>query len=192
MDKLFTTVKARLTDSDFVDRAFPMLVEWGVRDEAVLVHSLGCSLWNTLGHELGRMAVVEAPAPAGSGSDIRSDSAWFNKATGLPEVLVEFERYDGSSHCKDKLAEKMANLMEAYHRWDDTPKLLVLSSWSQGIVSAPDVTRLQSLFAKGVENSKGIFLPGIHNARLVFNRFHFQEQGNSLLRLQNIRFQGGI
>ncbi|MCV3262756.1 hypothetical protein OGZ01_06220 [Vibrio harveyi] len=42
--------------------------------------------------------VVEAPAPPGAGNDIRSDSVWFSYATQSPEVVIEFERYDGSTH----------------------------------------------------------------------------------------------
>lgn len=63
-------IKAELNQNAFIDKTFPMLTGWGVKDEDVLVHSLGCSVWNTLGHQLGFMAVVEAPAPPGAGNDI--------------------------------------------------------------------------------------------------------------------------
>ena len=78
MSNLSSDIQNKL-EGGFIDHAFPVLKANGVKDEDVLVHSMGCSVWNTLGHELGYMAVVEGPAPVASGNDIRSDSIWFDK-----------------------------------------------------------------------------------------------------------------
>ncbi len=51
-------IKAELNQNAFIDKTFPMLTGWGVKDEDVLVHSLGCSVWNTLGHQLGFMVLL--------------------------------------------------------------------------------------------------------------------------------------
>ncbi len=181
-------IKAELNQNAFIDKTFPMLTGWGVKDEDVLVHSLGCSVWNTLGHQLGFMAVVETPAPPGAGNDIRSDSVWFSYATQSPEVVIEFERYDGSTPDKTKLMAKLMNLLEAYHRWDRKPSLLVLSFWSKEVVSAPDIRELNHLAKYGATNSKGVFIPGIEDALLLINRFFFEDTVSQKLFLQSVSF----
>ncbi|MCG7584802.1 hypothetical protein [Photobacterium sp. OFAV2-7] len=190
MSKLFELICQQFNESDFISRTYPALTEWGVKDEDVILHSLGCSVWNTLGHELGLMAVVEAPAPVGAGNDIRSDSVWFDRQSRQPEVLVEFERYDGTVRDKQKIEHKLSNLMEAYHRWECKPTVLILSIWSQGVVSAPDITGLYQRFSRGTTNSKGMFIPGIADAELMVNRFFFNRMPDGNLRLQSLSFSG--
>lgn len=181
-------IKTELSQNAFIDKTFPMLTGWGVKDEDVMVHSLGCSVWNTLGHQLGFMAIVEAPVPSGAGNDIRSDSVWFSYATQTPEVVVEFERYDGSKSDKTKLTSKLMNLLEAYHRWNKKPSLLVLSFWSKNVVSAPDIRDLNQLAKYGATNSKGVFIPGIEGAHLLINRFFFEDTVCQKLFLQSVSF----
>ncbi|WP_409338938.1 ATP-binding protein [Pseudomonas aeruginosa] len=122
---LVTDLPARICSAmstlEFVDRSYPMLSSWGVRDEDVLVHSLGCSAWNELGSELGFMAVAECPVPMTHGADIRADSTWFSRTQRTPDVLIEFERFDGTDRGQKKLDEKLCNLLEASMRWGDAP-----------------------------------------------------------------------
>ena len=87
MNELFGKVASAMSSLDFVDKTYPMLTDWGVRDQDVLVHSLGCSVWTALGQELGFMAVGECPVPASYSADIRSDSVWFSRESRAPEVL---------------------------------------------------------------------------------------------------------
>lgn len=188
MVDVISKIKTELIQHAFIDKAYPALTAWGVKDEDVLIHSLGCSVWNTLGHQLGYMAVVEAPAPPGAGNDIRSDSVWFSYTTQCPEVVIEFERYDGSKPSKSKLVSKLMNLLEAYHRWNRTPSLLVLSFWSKDVVSAPDIHELAQIVKYGANNSKGVFIPGVEDARLLINRFFFEGKVNQLLHLQSVNF----
>ncbi|MFT6906673.1 MAG: hypothetical protein ACJAS1_003341 [Oleiphilaceae bacterium] len=190
MADAISRIKAELIQNAFIDKTYPVLTSWGVKDEDVLVHSLGCSVWNTLGHQLGYMAVVEAPAPSGAGNDIRSDSVWFSYANQQPEVVIEFERYEGSRTDKIKLVSKLMNLLEAYHRWDKKPSVLVLSFWSKEVVSAPEIRELNQIVKYGANNSKGVFIPGVADAKLLLNRFFFEQRKNNFLYLQTVNFMG--
>ena len=134
------------------------------------------------------MAAVEGPAPVAIGNDIRSDSVWFEKTTQQPEVFVEFERYDGSFVGKTKLDEKLGNLMEAAVRWEGKPKLLVLSAWSKGVVSAPDVEAMKQKLRLGLNNSKGVQIQGVKGCALLFSRFIFDLEVDGLLRLKRMMF----
>lgn len=190
MADAISRIKAEISQKAFIENTFPALTTWGVKDEDVLIHSLGCSVWNTLGHQLGYMAVVEAPAPSGAGNDIRSDSVWFSYTSQQPEVVIEFERYEGSKADKTKLVLKLMNLLEAYHRWDKKPSLLVLSFWSKEVVSAPDIRELNQIVKYGANNSNGVFIPGVDDAELLMNRFFFEDKANQLLHLQSVSFLG--
>ncbi|WP_116365615.1 hypothetical protein [Parahaliea mediterranea] len=176
-------------DSDFIAHSYPVLLKQGVKDSDVFMHSLGCSIWNTLGHELGYMALVEGPAPVASGDNIRSDSVWFYKDTIAPRVLIEFERYDGSDRGKSKLVEKLTNLMEASLRWEHKPDLLILSAWSSGLVSAPDFSALEELYRQGVSNSKGFRIPTPPAGSLLLHRMVLQPGTDALLRLKHMNFR---
>ncbi len=188
MSSLKDKIQGKL-EGDFIAGAFPVLVGQGVKDADVFMHSLGCSVWNTLGHELGYMAVAEGPAPIASGDNIRSDSVWFDKEKTAPCVLIEFERYDGSQRGKAKLAEKLTNLMEASLRWDHQPVLLVLSTWSSGLVSAPDFAALEEMFLKGVSNSKGSRIPSPAGCSLLLHRMVFEPDFDGFLRLKQMNFR---
>ena len=176
-------------EGDFISQAFPVLNAHGLKDEDIFVHSVGCSIWNTLGHELGFTAVVEGPAPMASGNDIRSDSVWFDKASNTPQVLIEFERYDGTERGKSKLIEKLTNLMEAAMRWDNQLVLLVLSAWSPGLVSAPDFDKLEKIFLQGTRNSKGSVIPKPSSCSLLLHRMIFDKEVGQLLRLKHMSYR---
>lgn len=181
-------IRETLEDSDFLQRSFPVLFHPGVKDEDVLIHSIGCSLWNTLGHELGFSAVVEAPAPAAAGCDIRSDSVWFSRRAWSPEVLIEFERFEGGVRGTAKLDAKFANLLEAAARWGRGPRLLILSAWSKGIVNAPSVDGFRHALLRGINNSLGVQVPGRPECALLFARFIFRTQSSGLLSLHSSSF----
>jgi len=173
----------------FIEYAFPILVHHGLKDADVFMHSLGCSVWNTLGHELDYMAVPESPAPAASGDNIRSDSVWFEKESATPKVLIEFERYDGSENGKAKLVEKLTNLMEASQRWEHQPDLLILSAWSSGLVSAPDFSALEHLYRQGLTNRKGSRIPTPPSGTLLLHRMVLNPGFDDLLRLKHMNFR---
>jgi len=187
MSELLDKVVTTMSSLDFVARTYPMLTEWGVRDQDVLVHSLGCSAWTALGQELGLMAVCECPVPTAYSADIRSDSVWFSPSSRGPEVLVEFERFDGSARGEQKLDEKVCNLLDAAARWGGVPKLLVLSAWSKGVVSAPDTNKLSARCRLGFKTAVGVQVPPIRGAAVLFNRLIFNVQRDGSLSLTQSR-----
>ena len=188
MNELRGKIESALNQA-YLDSAFPVLTRHGVIDSDVYMHSVGCSVWNTLGHELGYMAVVETPAPYGSGDNIRSDSAWFDKQGNSPRVLVEFERYGGTDACKTKLISKLCNLMEASVRWERHPGLLVLSAWSAGLVSAPDYSEIESIYRSGFVNRKGVRVQRPPYGSLLLHRIVLQLGVDGLLRLKHMNFR---
>lgn len=178
---------ADMSSLDFIDRNYPMFTNWGVRDEDVLVHSIGCSAWNMLGSDLGFMAVTECPAPMTHGADIRSDSTWFSRSQRTPDVLIEFERFDGTDRGQTKLDEKLRNLLEASMRWGDAPSVLILSAWSKGVVSAPKKDLFLQRCHQGFKSSVGALVPPIRNTAVLFSRFIFETASGGTLLLKQTR-----
>lgn len=172
---------------EFVDRSYPMLSSWGVRDEDVLVHSLGCSAWNELGSELVFMAVAECPVPMTHGADIRADSTWFSRTQRTPDVLIEFERFDGTDRGQKKLDEKLCNLLEASMRWGDAPSVLILSAWNKGVVSAPNKEVFVQRCRQGFKSSVGAQVPPLRNTAVLFSRFIFEIECSGTLLLKQMR-----
>lgn len=165
--------KLAMPEVDWIAKAFPLLTGNQLMDQDVLVHSFGCSLWNTFGHEQGYMAIVECPAPGTSGADIRSDSGWFDMNSTTPRCLIEFERFDGLDRSQLKLEEKLKNLLEAAQRWGYSPCQLVLSVWSQGIVSSPDTQKLRDICRLGFTSTSGAHVCANPNVEVIFSRFLF-------------------
>lgn len=176
-----------MSSLEFISKTYPMLTEWGVRDEDVLVHSLGCSAWNMLGQDLGLMALTECPAPMTHGADIRADSTWFDREQRKPKVLIEFERFDGTARGQQKLDEKVRNLLEASMRWNNSPSVLILSAWNKGIVTAPDTEKLLSRCRDGFKSSVGVQLPPLRNVTVLFSRFIFEIEKSGCLLLKQTR-----
>ena len=127
-----------------------------------------------------------AQTPSGYSADIRSDSAWFSRLSITPEVLIEFERFDGTDRGLRKLDEKVRNLLDAASRWQASPKLLVLSAWSQGVVSAPDISSLVELCRRGFKTGVGAHVPAMRDVAVLFNRLIFQKSGNGSLTLVRV------
>jgi hypothetical protein len=178
---------AEMSSLEFVDRSYPMLSSWGVRDEDVLIHSLGCSAWNELGSELGFMAVAECPVPITHGADIRADSTWFSRTRRTPEVLIEFERFDGTDRGQKKLDEKLCNLLEASLRWGGVPSVLILSAWNKGVVSAPSKEVFVQRCRQGFKSSVGAQVPPLRNTAVLFSRLIFEIECSGTLLLKQIR-----
>ena len=180
-------IVAAMSTLDFITKTYPMLTEWGVRDEDVLVHSLGCSAWNALGQELGFMAVTECPAPTTHGADIRPDSTWFSYQERKPETLIEFERFDGGTRGMQKLDIKLCNLLEAAMRWNNLPSVLILSAWNKGLVAAPETDKLLGRCRDGFKSSAGVQVAPLDNVTVLFNRFIFDVEKSGCLLLKQSR-----
>ena len=187
MTDLATRISGAMSNLEFIERSFPMLSSWGVQDEEVLIHSLGCSAWNQLGAELGFMAVTECPAPTTHGADIRPDSTWFNRERHTPDVLIEFERFDGTDRGQQKLDAKICNLLEASMRWDYIPTVLILCVWSKGIVTAPNKDKFKERCLRGFKSSAGVVVPAVRNASVLFGRFILQSELGENLKMTQTR-----
>ena len=133
------------------------------------------------------MAVCECPVPTAYSADIRSDSVWFSRSNRAPEVLIEFERFDGTVRGEQKLDEKVCNLLDAAARWGGVPKLLVLSAWSKGVVSAPDTNKLTARCKIGFKTAVGVEVAPIRGASVLFNRMIFNVQRDGSLALMQSR-----
>lgn len=181
-----TEVEQQASQPQFTERFFPVLHNGLLRDQDILVHSIGCSVWTTLGHELGWMAIVECPAPESHGPDIRSDCAWFSRSCSVPACLIEFERYDGSPKGQTKLENKLGNLLQAAQRWSLAPELLVLSAWTQGIVSPPDIDRFHHILKRGFTTHTGALVTLQCRTQFILNRFIFEKTSRSALKLNRL------
>ena len=114
---------------DVITRDVPMLsADWGVRDEDALVHTCGVNLFAGLGRAGGFAALTEFPVPRAEQWQkklVRVDSAWFDRSTRRPVVLVEFERLSSQ-----RAMEKMVNLCVAARATEEPPDVLLLCLWA--------------------------------------------------------------
>lgn len=114
---------------DVIRRDVPMLAaDWGAKDEDALLHTLGVNLFAGLARAGGYVGLAEFPIPRATQWQrklVRVDSAWFDRSTRLPAVLVEFERYS-----MDAVLEKLTNLYVAAHGCEVAPGLLLLCVWA--------------------------------------------------------------
>lgn len=189
-DKVLTAIE----NKDFVEYSFPMMSDWGVKDEDTLIHSLGCSYWMALGHHLGYCGVVEVPAPLTyairSNHDVRSDAVWFDKNTQKPNLVVEFERYSGTNSDQIKLTDKVKNLLLAHRRWKLEPDFVVLAYWTNGLKTLPDHQGIKTLFEKGFKLANGEILEGCNSKQLLLLNFVFQSDQQGTHRLVDVVKRG--
>ena len=90
-----------------------------------------------------------------------------------PDVLIEFERFDGTDRGQKKLDEKLCNLLEASVRWGDAPSVLILSAWSKGVVSAPNKEVFLQRVRQGFKSSVGAQVPAIRNTNCSVQPVYF-------------------
>jgi len=183
-----------LIDGHYCRETFPILSEWGVMDEDVLMHSIGVSVWTQLGYHLGFMSVCEIPSPGvkGGQDEIRSDSVWFDKETRKPSAIIEFERFNGSEAHKQKLNSKVQNLLHVKNRWGVDRACLVLAYWSVGLTSLPDHHKLKQTVRNGFIALNGQRISGCMVSELLFFHFVFQADRSGQLRLDEIIPRGKL
>lgn len=189
-EKVLKTIE----NSEFVKHAFPMMSDWGIKDDDTLIHSLGCSYWMELGHHLGFSGVVEVPAPLTyaitSNHDVRSDAVWFDKQTQKPNLVVEFERYSGTNSDQKKLIDKVKNLLLAHRRWQLQPEFVVLAYWTNGLKTLPDNKGLKAIFEQGFKLANGEFVEGCDIRQLLVLNFVFQSDKQGTHRLVDVIKRG--
>jgi hypothetical protein len=187
-------LQAAAAGLSFARHAFPLWTEHGLRDYQLTLHSVGVSYWVALGHHLGYCGVGELPAPPEGrygrvGDDVRCDATWFDRASGRPVLLAEFERYDGSED-EPKLLGKVENLLLAHHRWGQSADTLVLAYWTRGLADLPSHDGLQERFRSGFRTPAMERVPGSACGTLLFYQFILGPRPRGRWRLRQIQARG--
>ena len=179
-DGLVNLLDREAGNLSFAISAFPLWVKTGFADYRHMLHSVGVSYWVGLGHHLGYTGIGELPAPAMSphstaSDDIRCDAVWFDRGSGVPVLLAEYERYEGPADY-DKLQGKADNLLRAYHRWD-RPHTLVLAYWAKRLLDLPDHNSLRRRIRSGFLTATREWVPGGEATVLFYQFVHRESAG---------------
>ncbi len=133
MNDLISQVETAFTNhltAKVIESAVPLLsMQWGVKDEDALVHSLGANLLAAIGRACGYIGLVEFPAPRSQTwpkKSVRVDAAWIDPVEKRPVLLAEFQKWVNETEAK----EKAANLFVASHGFELAAEVLLLCLWS--------------------------------------------------------------
>ncbi len=156
-------LKREFISQDILKQCFPFWLAPGVVDYSETIHSLGINYLTAIGRVSGCLAASEYPvfvpqdhrfAPLG---EVRPDTIWFDR-NYCPVLLGEFERYDRGK--KDKLRQKVENLVIGYHQMDSKVKDLLLIFWAKGNENPGDIRPVISAVFNGFIRN-GHAVPGI-------------------------------
>ncbi|GFZ93791.1 hypothetical protein GCM10008018_45280 [Paenibacillus marchantiophytorum] len=158
---------------------FPMLTTYGVRDYSESVHSTGLNYLTEIGRHIeGITSLSEFPVypvnPQYSHRvtrEVRPDSLWFEKETGKPLFIAEFERFENSKLKHNKLREKIENLLLAYHQLGGELRVILFVYWSYQGAIPNDIENYLRIFDEGYRMANGKHIPGLnslHTKCLVF------------------------
>ena len=107
-EKVFSAVNDQILMAD----SFPMLLQSGIPDIGVMIHSLFLTYLSTCGQKAGYAVVIECPVSINKSfhgiGEIRADSVWFDKEDFSPKIAFEFERFKKGD--EKKLKQKVENL----------------------------------------------------------------------------------
>jgi len=191
-DGLINRVNSELLGLQLARESFPLWTSRGLPDGTI--HSAGISLLTALGQALGYESYSEMPAPrkgryAHVGDDVRSDSAWFDRITGHPVVLVEFERYSGQID-ENGLMTKVKSLLLAHHRWGEMSECLVLAYWTMSLRDLPNHDALAHTFRRGFQTRAMEPVDGSSSGTLFFYQFILREADSDCWRLDQVKERG--
>jgi hypothetical protein len=191
-DGLTTRISAELLALQQTRDSFPLWTSRGLPDGTI--HSAGVSMLTILGQALGYEAYCEMPAPrqgkyAYAGDDVRSDSAWFDRKTGCPVLLAEFERYSGQTY-ESELLTKVKNLLLAHHRWGEMSECLVLGYWTKSLRDLPDHDLLAHTFRRGFQTRALEPVDGASRGALLMYQFILKEAEPGYWRLDQVKERG--
>ncbi|MCH8045775.1 MAG: hypothetical protein IID44_18845 [Planctomycetes bacterium] len=158
------------------DEHFPIWRQWGVEDTSVAVHSLGLSYLLTIGQRAGFAACCEFPVDP----SVRADCVWWQKDSHDAVAAFEFERHKNGSELK----EKVENLLIAYQRLGQQPRLLSLVFWTKHFyaLEPSELEGLWGLFGSGFTTKDGVRIPGADPRRLhIFECTHGDAGADRLL-----------
>ncbi len=187
-------IRKETSELSLAKRHLGLWTDRGVADTSCALHSIGMTYWNLMGTIAGFDAIAEMPAPAEGvfgfvGDDVRNDSVWFPSGLDLPTVLVEFERYSGQTD-EGKLAGKVSSLLLSYHRWQNSPKTLILAYWTKGLAALPDHGALRQRLKLGFETSAKERVSGASDADILFFQFVLQSTDDTRWRLTQVIERG--
>lgn len=127
-------VLAEFTSLRLLATHYPAMAVTGVRDSGPAIHSHFLSYLLALGNHLGYSAVADSPLafpstePEQPDADlIRPDSTWYDRESGRPVVIAEFERHE--PRLAGKLREKAQNLVAFYYQASGAPSLVLFIYW---------------------------------------------------------------
>ena len=169
---------------NFMRDSFPMLIDWGVKDESILVHSLGCNYLAALGRNLGFWAINEFPVRV-SDKTVRPDAVWWTRPDRKVTFMAEFERYTPGQ--ERKLAEKTCNLVETCQTMQGTPVVALLMGWTMAGTDLAEAAKASAAAFNGFRNTNGTWIPGLCPGQKflqVFAIFGQRDANIKVLRLQ--------
>lgn len=124
------TVFSAVNDRYQMEEYFPMLLQSGIPDRGVTIHSYFLSYLSSCGQKAGYSAIAECPVSISKSfqgiGEIRADSVWFDKSDLTPRVAFEFERFEKGD--EKKLKQKVENLAITA-ALSETIELAVLVYW---------------------------------------------------------------
>jgi hypothetical protein len=170
----------------FLRDAFPMLTDWAVRDESVLIHSLGCNYLAALGRHLGFWAINECPFKVSNDRIIRPDAVWWHRPDRQVMFLAEFERYDVGQDAK--LEAKARNLVETYAAIDPKPMVVLLLTWVFTGTDLKGARKAGAVAYNGFQGSGNAWIGGMnqgHRFLHYFAVFGREGENTKLLRIQS-------
>ena len=106
--KIFSAIN----DQRLMTEKFPMLLQPGIPDRGMMIHSHFLTYLSSCGQKAGYSAITECPVGINESlqgiGEIRADSVWFNKDDLSPRIAFEFERFEKGD--EKKLKQKVENL----------------------------------------------------------------------------------
>lgn len=171
---------------------FPMMTHFGIRDYSETVHTVGLNYITAIARHIeGCTSLSEYPVYPGeysclnvaeertvymgegaAGSEVRTDSVWYDKRSNQPILISEFERYENNRKKKAKLKEKIQNLLIAYHQLGGNVPVILFVYWSYARVTPGDISSFISILDNGFCSSKGNFMPGINGRKTSYLVYH--------------------
>ena len=105
-------VFSAINDKFHMAENFPMLLQSGIPDRGIIIHSHFLTYLSSCGQKAGYSAITECPVRINESfhgiGEIRADSMWFDKTDLLPRIAFEFERFERGD--EKKLKHKVENL----------------------------------------------------------------------------------
>ena len=149
---------------------FPMLTDFGIRDYSENVHSHGLNYLTAIGRSIEHVsAISECPVyPQKYARTVRPDSVWFDARDMSPLLLCEFERFEKTREKRQKLQEKVENLLVGYHQLGSRLPVILFVCWSLSSITLGEISRLTGIFDRGFTLPDGQFVPGINSVRTSY------------------------